>query len=330
LTKYRELLKKYELYFLVKYDYHYDKKLIEEKIKMRYLFIAIVIWGFAYNFSSNISAVVDNDFIALSRIFFATLLFLPFTKFIGLKKEFIVGLLYIGAIEVGAQYMFYYRIYDHISVAEALLFFATMPIFTTIFDDMFRKVVRPISFITAFIAIFAAVVIRWNEISESFLIGMILVQLVNVTHSFGMIWYKYHTIKYSCEDVPDHKIFFYLMSGGLIASSIIFMILGDPSDLPENNSEWGMIVYLGVIVTGLSYVLLNKGAKMVSGATTGIFQNLSIPVGMLITFLFFDTGSIDPITATITMIIMGIAVYINEKYSEKIIIDFSKKMTPVI
>jgi len=296
---------------------------------MRYLFLTILIWGFAYNFSGNIAAVVDNDFVALSRAFFGALIFLPFVKIVGLRKEFIAGLMCIGALQFSIQLSLYYRAFQYISVAEVLLFLAILPIYIAIIDDLVKRVIKPISFLSAIIATVATIFIRWSEISNDFFIGMVLVQLMCLTFSMGVVWYKYHNINYNSDNIPDHNLFFYVMLGGVVSSSIIFLLFGNFEELPTTPGHYGMLAYLGIVVTGICYALLNKGAKMVSGATTGIFHNLSIPVGMLITFLFFDSGSIDPITATITLIIMGIALYINEVYSDRFVINLSKKLASV-
>jgi drug/metabolite transporter (DMT)-like permease len=48
-----------------------------------------------------------------------------------------------------------------------------------------------------------------------------------------------------------------------------------------------ILLYLGVIASGLGFFLWNIGARRVSSGTLAVFNNLKIPLGILVSVFFF-------------------------------------------
>lgn len=46
--------------------------------------------------------------------------------------------------------------------------------------------------------------------------------------------------------------------------------------------QWGVLVWLGVVASGLGYFMWNYGATQVDAGTLGIMNNVHVPAGLLV------------------------------------------------
>ena len=63
---------------------------------------------------------------------------------------------------------------------------------------------------------------------------------------------------------------------------------------PANESQWGAILYLGVVASGFGFFLWNKGAARTSPGTLAAFNNAVVPLAMACSLFVF--GEIDDIS----------------------------------
>lgn len=77
---------------------------------MRYLVIITLIWAFSFSFIGEILAGrIDSYFAVLIRVILASLIFLPLTKFKGIDTKLKLKLMFIGSIQIGIMYIFFYK-----------------------------------------------------------------------------------------------------------------------------------------------------------------------------------------------------------------------------
>ena len=57
---------------------------------------------------------------------------------------------------------------------------------------------------------------------------------------------------------------------------------GNPQQLPTTNLQWGVLIWLGVVASGLGYFMWNYGATQVDAGTLGIMNNMHVPAGLLV------------------------------------------------
>jgi drug/metabolite transporter (DMT)-like permease len=57
---------------------------------------------------------------------------------------------------------------------------------------------------------------------------------------------------------------------------------GQPQKLPTTTLQWGVLVWLGVVASGLGYFMWNYGATQVDAGTLGIMNNVHVPAGLLV------------------------------------------------
>ncbi|HEB0104100.1 TPA: EamA family transporter, partial [Serratia marcescens] len=48
------------------------------------------------------------------------------------------------------------------------------------------------------------------------------------------------------------------------------------------NLQWGVLIWLGVVASGLGYFMWNYGATQVDAGTLGIMNNMHVPAGLLV------------------------------------------------
>ena len=282
---------------------------------MRYLFAVTLLWAFSFSLIGvYLAGQVDAWFSVLIRIALATLVFLPFLKFKQTPKPLALKLMLIGAIQLGVMYSFYYHSFLFLSVPEVLLFTVMTPIYITLLNDALEKKFNPRFFIVALIAVFGAVAIRYEDLNNNFLIGLLLVQAANICFATGQVTYKRLMVN---NTLDDKAIFGWFFIGALIVAIICYVLFGDASKLPSTSTQWGVLIYLGIIASGLGYFAWNKGATLVNVGALAVMNNLLIPAGIIINVLIWNRDA-DIVRLSIGAGIMLGALLVNQVINKKV------------
>ncbi|KTF16259.1 carboxylate/amino acid/amine transporter [Pseudoalteromonas sp. H105] len=253
---------------------------------MAYLFTVTLLWAFSFSLIGvYLAGQVDAWFSVLIRVALATLVFLPFIKFNTIAKPVIGKLMLIGAIQLGAMYGFYYHSFLYLSVPEVLLFTVMTPLYIALLNDLIARQFTPRYLLVALVAIIGAVAIRYQGISEDFITGLLMVQAANLCFAAGQVSYKRLM---AGSELPQRAVFGWFFIGAFIVSCLCFAVFGDTNKLPTTNTQWGILVYLGVIASGLGYFAWNKGATQVNVGSLAVMNNLLIPAGILVNVLIWN------------------------------------------
>ena len=254
---------------------------------MGYLLAVTLLWAFSFSLIGvYLAGQVDAWFSVLMRIALATLVFLPFLKFKETPKPLAIKLMLIGAIQLGAMYSFYYHSFLYLSVPEVLLFTVMTPIYITLLNDALEKHFNPKFFIIALIAVCGALAIRYESITSNFLMGLLLVQAANICFATGQVTYK----RLMSNTQFDHKtVFGWFFIGALIVATLCYLLFGNTEQLPSTPTQWGVLIYLGIVASGLGYFCWNKGATLVNVGTLAAMNNVLIPVGIVVNVLIWNT-----------------------------------------
>jgi len=281
---------------------------------MRYLIFITCIWAFSFSLIDvYLAGSVDGDFAVLSRVILAGLIFLPMTKWHGLPTQLKLGTTVVGGLMIGITYLCLYRSFLYLTVPEVLLFTVTTPLYVSLIDDAINKKFSPVALIAAIIAVIGAGYIRYDGITESYLTGFILIQTANLAFAAGQVGYANLVRRYPVE-VPQHRFFGYFFLGGLLIAGPSFLIFGDASMLPATTTQWGVLLWLGIVASGLGLFLWNKGGTMVDAGTLAIMNNALIPAGILVNILFWNKDA-DLIRLVIGGLLILLSLWINRRYS---------------
>ena len=282
---------------------------------MRYLFAVTLLWAFSFSLIGvYLAGQVDAWFSVLIRIALATLVFLPFLKFKQTPKPLALKLMLIGAIQLGVMYSFYYHSFLFLSVPEVLLFTVMTPLYITLLNDALNKHFNPRFFIIALIAVIGAITIRYENLNSNFIIGLLLVQGANISFAVGQVTYKRLMMN---NQLDDKTVFGWFFIGALIIATICYALFGNSNKLPTTSTQWGILIYLGVVASGLGYFMWNKGATLVNVGALAVMNNLLIPAGIIVNVLIWNRDA-DIVRLSIGAAIMLGALIVNQIINKKV------------
>jgi len=285
------------------------------------ILIAItLLWAFSFSLIGvYLAGQVDAWFSVLMRVSLATLVFLPFLKLRQIEANVAFKLMICGALQLGIMYGFYYQSFLYLSVPEVLLFTVMTPLYVTLINDMLDRRLNIGFAISSLIAILGAVAIRYQGVDDGFIKGLIIVQCANLCFAAGQVGYK-RVIEKNYPNIAQRTVFGWFFLGALAVVIPCYILMGNPDKLPTTNLQWGILVYLGLIASGLGYFAWNKGATMVNIGTLAVANNLLIPAGIVVNVVFWNRDA-DILRLTIGGAIILLALWVNNKFNLK----FAKK-----
>ncbi|WP_162556727.1 EamA family transporter, partial [Klebsiella oxytoca] len=159
---------------------------------MALLIITTILWAFSFSlYGEYLAGHVDSYFAVLARVGLAALVFLPFLRTRGQSLSTIGLYMLVGAMQLGIMYMLSFQAYLYLTVSELLLFTVLTPLYITlIYDVMSRRRLRWGYACSALLAVIGAGIIRYDQVTNHFWTGLILVQLSNISFAIGMVGYK--------------------------------------------------------------------------------------------------------------------------------------------
>lgn len=239
---------------------------------MALLIITTILWAFSFSLIGEyLAGHVDSYFSVLMRVGLAALVFLPFLRTRGQSLKTILLYMLVGAMQLGIMYLFSFRAYVYLSVSEFLLFTVLTPLYITlIYDLLSKRRLRWGYLLSAALAVIGAAIIRYDKVSDHFWTGLMFVQLANLSFAIGMVGYKRLM---ETRPMPQHNAFAWFYMGAAIVAVAAWFMLGNPQKLPTTTLQWGVLVWLGVVASGLGYFMWNYGATQVDAGTLGIMNN---------------------------------------------------------
>ena len=252
------------------------------------LLIAVtLLWAFSFSLIGvYLAGQVDPWFSVFTRILLATCIFLPFLNLRDkISWNLRAMLMLSGAIQLGLMYGFYYHSFLYLSVPEVLLFTVMTPIYVTLVNDLLDKRFHFNFLLAAIVATAGAVAIRYDGIDSGFITGFLLVQGANLCFATGQVLYKRMMQN---RNISQHTVFGWFFIGALIVASVFFIVLGDASKMPTLSTQWTVLIYLGIVASGLGYFGWNKGATMVDVGTLAVMNNLLIPAGIVVNLAIWN------------------------------------------
>lgn len=282
---------------------------------MLLLILVTLLWAFSFSLIGvYLAGHVDAWFSVLIRIALATLVFLPFLKPRQTPIKLAIQLMGIGAVQLGVMYGFYYQSFLFLTVPEVLLFTVMTPIYVTLVNDLLDKRINGHFLICAAFATLGAIAIRYHQINEGFIWGLLMVQGANLSFAIGQVAYK-RVLAHTQTKIPQQSIFGWFFIGALIVAVIAFGLLGNPHQLPQTTTQWSILIYLGIIASGLGYFAWNRGATQVNIGALAVANNLLIPAGILVNLLIWNHHA-NILRLAIGAVMIIAALYVNQAWEK--------------
>ncbi|MFT8210445.1 MAG: carboxylate/amino acid/amine transporter [Symbiopectobacterium sp.] len=254
---------------------------------MLLLVITTILWAFSFSLIGEyLTGQVDSWFSAMFRLVLAAVVFLPFLCWRGYCAKVLGLYLLVGVIQLGVMYLLLFRSYLYLDVPTLLLFSVMTPLYVTlIYDVISGRRLRWGYVFSALLAVLGAVVIHYHGVSAHFWHGFLLIQAANICFAAGQVGYKRLM---ELHPMPQHSAFSWFYLGAALVTLVAWGLFGNFARLPTAPIQWGVLVFLGAIVSGLGYFMWNYGATRVDAGTLSIMNNFHVPAGLLVNFLFWQ------------------------------------------
>jgi drug/metabolite transporter (DMT)-like permease len=265
---------------------------------MLFLLAVSILWGFSFGLVKAEFAALSPATLAAARLLIALPCFLPFLKGSFLQWRPANGqLILTGAIQYGLMYVALFSAFRWLSGYEVALLTIFTPLYVVLAHAVLARRLPPAWFWwTALLAVAGAAWIFQPDTLPQKWPGILLMQGANLCFATGQIAWRRIRAGLPGQDIDGYAL---LYLGGVLAC-LPFALPGAPvSELMQlSGSQWLALLYLGAIASGMGFFLWNAGASRVNPATLAVFNNLKIPVAILISVTVFneeaDPGSLIP------------------------------------
>ncbi|WP_193162167.1 carboxylate/amino acid/amine transporter [Microbulbifer hainanensis] len=253
---------------------------------MPLLIFVTILWAFSFSLIGvYLAGTVDSYFSVFTRVLLAAVVFLPLLRFRGCRPRTALTLMAIGAVQLGLMYLFYYQSFLLLSVPEVLLFTIFTPVYIALLYDLLAQRFSPWNLFVAALAVLGAAVIRWGQPEGDYWRGFLVVQGANLCFALGQVAYKQFMQREPT--LPARQVFGWFYLGAALVATAAWLWLGKPQ-YPQTSLQWGILLWLGVVASGVGYFLWNKGATRVSPGTLAAMNNALIPAGLLVNLLIWN------------------------------------------
>lgn len=269
-----------------------------------------LLWGSSFSLTGHILAgQVDGFFAVFIRTLIGALFFVPLMAWRGLPHRLIAGLWLCGALQFGITYALAYESFSLLTVPEMLLFTTLTPLYIGLINNALDRVFNPWTLLAAAFAVSGGMVIHYHGLSGDFWRGFWILQLANATFAAGQVICR-RLLLARRPDLTMPKLFGHFFLGAVLITGPLFFFFGNPERLPHTPVQWGVLIYLGVVATALGSFWLAKGSTRVSVTALAIFNELHVPIGLIINMLFW--GSDVPLLRLAAgCALIGVAVAVN-------------------
>lgn len=253
---------------------------------MFYLFLVSLIWAFSFGLIKDGLTGLPAAPIAFLRLLIASAVFVPFLRPRTLRPAGAARLMLTGAVQYGLMYVSYIHAFQYLQAYEVALFTVFTPIYVSLINDLFEKRFSPKTLLSVLLAAAGGVIIKYRRLgSEELWLGFALMQVSNLCFAFGQIFYR-RTMAALPNRPTDRQVFGILYLGAALAAAAT-TIPFDWSTFQLTPQQTGILLYLGTVASGLGFFLWNYGARRTGAGTLAVFNNLKIPLGILVSVLIF-------------------------------------------
>ncbi|WP_337880159.1 EamA family transporter [Rheinheimera sp.] len=254
---------------------------------MAWLWLVTLVWAFSFSLIGEFLAATVDPYLAVSsRMALALLLFLPLLLKYRTPARLASQLAAIGAIQLGLMYLLLYHSFLYLSVAEVLLFTILTPVYISVLDYYWRyrrlhwRWLGP-----ALLAVLGALVIRYQQLSAEFWWGLVLIQAANFCFAVGQVAYRQLDLGDARQQACHYGWFF---AGAATVSFSASLLFANWQRLPDTPLEYGILLWLGLVASGLGYLAWSIASRQVSANQLAVMNNLLIPAGLLVNFVFWQ------------------------------------------
>lgn len=282
-----------------------------------YLLLVSVFWAFSFGLIKTFLSGFPPPLLAFLRLSIAFLVFLPWMQWQLPVRSHYRFYLVLGAVQYGLMYCLLFSALRILQAHEVVLFTLMTPVYVTLLGDLLAgRGLHARYLAAALLAILGAAVIKYEGLdSPEWFLGFLIMQGAGFCFAFGQV--KYRLFKRDNPGIRDHRIYGWIFLGGTLLAGIY---AAAESSAPEAWSApaAAVILYLGIIASGLGFYLWNRGAALVKNtAVLAACNNVSIPLGVLAAvFVFGERTDWIRLIAGGIIIAAAVALALRDKQSD--------------
>lgn len=278
---------------------------------MIYLLLVSFIWAFSYGLIKGKLAGVDPVAVATIRLALALIVFLPFFRWRGLTRSSALRLAAIGSLQFGLMYLLYQSSFAYLPAYAVGLFTITTPLYVALFDGIAERRLRGRFALAALLAVGSSLtVVFGGPLEGTRLKGFLFMQLSNLCFAAGQIAWRRERVKLPA-GTSDTAIFALPYVGAVAACFLGSLFTTDWTSLQLTVTHWEVLLYLGIISSGVCFFWWNLGATRVNAGTLAVFNNVKVPLIVACSLLFFHETA-DVSRLVISGVLMGLAMWVAE------------------
>lgn len=267
---------------------------------MHYLAITSLIWAFSFGLIGNALKGIDPLQVADVRLLLALLVFLPFLKWQQTNKQEKWQLIAIGAIQYGVMYTCLLSSFRYLPSHLVALFTVLTPLYIVIIDSLRKRYFSIDYLLAAALSVAGAAVIKaQNTEGADIWLGFALIQIANLAFAFGQVFYR--DWKQARPELAHSAVFAWLYLGGALFTAFATALISGKGPIPleANAQQWAVLLYLGLVASGLGFFMWNKGATLTTTGILAAFNNAVVPLAMFASlFIFAEAkgGTVEELT----------------------------------
>lgn len=248
------------------------------------LLVVSLLWGFSFGLIKNTG--IDPNILAATRLAVAALIFFPWLRRNQLPLQLKLRLLSTGAVQFGLMYLAYNASFAYLQSYEVALFTILTPVYIILLDNLLERKVVKLYYLAVGLAVLGAALIQAaGAMKNIVLTGFILVQISNLCFAFGQVDYK--RVMARNPEFNNLNVFALLFLGGVLISLASVAVFNSWEKFLLSGTQLVTILYLGAVASGLGFFLWNRGARKVNNGTLAVFNNLKIPLAVLVSTIIF-------------------------------------------
>ena len=89
------------------------------------------------------------------------------------------------------------------------------------------------------------------------------------------------------KNIRQSTLFGYFHYGALLISLAAFLLFGNMDKISPTPTQWAVLLWLGIVASGLGYFLWNRGATQVDSGILAIMNHAVVPLGLIVNLVLW-------------------------------------------
>ena len=247
-----------------------------------------IIWAFSFGLIKGKLTGLDSGLVASIRLILCFLCFVPFIFKVS-DEKMRIRLMILGVVQFGIMYLAYIKSYQYLPGYLVAVFTIFTPFYVIALNFIFDKQSRKgkhfgyslLAIVTSIVG--AGIIVFKSPGQDEYIIGFLILQCANIAFAIGQWNYQRWADQ---EKNAGNMAWMYL--GAATFASLVSIPYVDFSQLVITQEQIFVLLYLGIIASGLCFYLWNSGSKSVNPATLAVMNNGYIPIAVVAAIVLFQ------------------------------------------